>query len=345
MGARRIIHPEGFEAMNYLNKRVFVIILAALSISFSLASVFVSAETLEIKQSPVADVKKSAAAPDGKIVSIKILDKNEKFNEWEVTYMSGGLKVKGFIYEPAGAGDGADHPGIIFNHGGVGGVPTPTKERCRELAEMGYVVIAPSYRGEDGSEGEIEVADGEVDDAMNAMTALKSVKSVDPKRIAMVGTSHGGIITLIAIERDHSLAAAVCAYGVTNTYTWYKYLVDNGFDVSDELSVKVYGKGPEDKPEAFRKRAPALDAEKITTPLMLIYGEKDNIVPPSQAKEMAEALDKHNIPYEMHIIPDVGHGLLFFKDPARRSETEIARTAEAWGKVLDFLKKNLETKQ
>lgn len=300
----------------------------------------VFAGTLEIEQSPFVTAAKGESTPDGKVVSIKILDKKEKYNEWEITYMSGGLKVKGFVYDPVGAG-GAKLPGIVFNHGGVGGVPGPAKERCRELAGLGYVVIAPSYRGEDGSEGEIEVADGEVDDAMNAVKVLRNMNSVDGDRIAMIGTSHGGIITLIAIERDHSLAAAICAYGVTNTYTWYKYLVDNGFDVSDALSVKVYGKGPEDKPEAFRSRAPALDAELIKTPLMLLYGEEDTIVPPSQAREMAEALDEHKIPYEMHIVPDVGHGLLFFKDPARRSATEIARTAEVWAKVLGFLSKNL----
>ena len=49
-------------------------------------------------------------------------------------------------------------PGLIFNHGGVSGVTEGTRALCRRLAKQGFVVFAPSYRGEDDSEGEIEVA-------------------------------------------------------------------------------------------------------------------------------------------------------------------------------------------
>jgi len=278
------------------------------------------------------------------ISDITISDIEDHFRVWDITYYSTGLKVKGLLYTPDDPDIPGTQPGIVFNHGGVGGIPGPTKLRCRELVEMGYVVIAPAYRGEGGSEGEIEVAEGEVDDALAAFEILRSLPAVDPARVGMMGTSHGGIVTLLAIERDPDIAAAVCAYGVTNTFSWYKYLVDNGFDVSDPLSLKVYGKGPDDKPAAFRKRAPALDAHLIETPLMLIYGENDNIVPVTQAKEMAAALDRENRNYELHIIPGMGHGLLFFTDPERRSELEIQRSTEAWNSVVEFLDRHLKNK-
>lgn len=294
------------------------------------------------------EIEKGDKAKNGELVSSSLDSVSDNVVQFSITYKSGGLKVKGKLFEPKNAvcnkkNPKGEFPAIVFNHGGVDGIPKPFVTRCRQLAEAGYFVIAPSYRGEDGSEGEIEVAAGEVDDALNAVAVLRGLRYVDPKRIAMIGVSHGGIITLLAIERDSSLAAAVCAYGVTNTFTWYKYLVDNGFDVSDPLSVKTYGKGPEDRPEAFRKRAPALDNTKlIKTPLLLLYGEKDTTVPPSQGLEMAAALDKNSIPYEMHVIPDAGHGFLFFMDPARRSELEIRRSTEAWEITLKFLERRLE---
>lgn len=281
---------------------------------------------------------------DAKIVSKRIREKTNSYKMWSIVYISDGLKVRGILIEPAHGGAKKRRPAVVFNHGGVDGIPSPLLKRGKELAEAGYVVFAPSYRGEDGSEGEIEVAAGEVDDVLNAVKMLRTMPNVDEKRIAMIGASHGGIITLLAIEKDHSIAAAVCAYGVTNTFTWYKYLVDNGFDVSDALSMKVYGKGPEDRPDAFRRRAPALDAKQIRTPLMLIYGEKDTTVPPSQGAEMAQALDAENLFYELRIIPDVGHGFLFFTDPARRSPTEIKRSSEAWAAVTAFLKRNMNIK-
>jgi dipeptidyl aminopeptidase/acylaminoacyl peptidase len=283
---------------------------------------------------------------DGAAVS-KIRNlKTKKLTFYSIVYMSGGLKVRGRLIVPAGAC--ADRrkckplPGVVFNHGGVDGVPKPLMKRAEQLAESGYIVLAPSYRGEDGSEGEVEVAAGEVDDVLNAAAVLRAMPEADPKRIGMIGASHGGIITLLAIERDHTLSAAVCAYGVTNTFTWYKYLVESGHDVTDPLSVKMYGKGPEDRPEAFRRRAPALDAQLISTPLLLLYGDKDTTVPASQGRELADAIDRAGIHYEYRLIPDVGHGFLFFTDPARRSALEIRRSGEAWSMVVGFLDKYLK---
>lgn len=297
-----------------------------------------------VKQTTPND--QSNTQPNGYLISKKIESKTNTHKVYSIVYTSTGLKVRGKLVMPAKACANRKKckplPGVVFNHGGVDGVPKPLMMRAAQLAESGYIVLAPSYRGEDGSEGEIEVAAGEVDDALNAVAVLRALPEADPKRMAMVGTSHGGIITLLAIERDHSLSAAVCAYGVTNTFTWYKYLVESGQDVTDPLSLKVYGRGPEDKPEAFRSRAPALDAYKISTPLLLLYGEKDATVPPSQGGELAAALDESSIPYTFKIVPDVGHGLLFFTDPARRSALEIKRSTEAWNTLTTFLARHLK---
>ncbi len=282
----------------------------------------------------------SAVAADGTIVTKRIRERTGKYRMWSIAYMSEGMRVRGILIEPVSGGVEKRRPAVVFNHGGVDGIPSPLLKRGKELVEEGYVVFAPSYRGEDGSDGEVEVAAGEVDDVLNAVKMLRAMPGVDADRISMIGASHGGIITLLAIERENSLAAAVCAYGVANTYTWYGHLVENGFDVSDPLSIKVYGKGPEDKPEAFRSRAPALDASSINTPLLLLYGEKDTTVPVSQGSEMAAALEAGKKRYKFRVIPDVGHGFLFFTDPARRSTLEIKRSSEAWAMVKSFLKEH-----
>lgn len=288
-----------------------------------------------------SQVPANAAGKSGELISKKQIEKTGKYTAYEITYWSTGLKVKGLMYENAKAGD-KKLPGVVFNHGGVGGVPRLTKERCKHLAAEGYHVLAPSYRGEDGSEGEIEVAAGEVDDAINAVKVLRAWPGVDKKKIAMAGTSHGGIITLLAVTRIN-LKAAVCVYGVTNTETWYHgHLIANGFDVSDELSVKVYGEYPDKlKPEAFRSRAPALDAHKINTPVLLLYGDKDTIVPVTQGEEMAAALKKHKKEYKLKIIKGGGHGFLFHYENKKTKEQRRG-AAESWSLLLDFLKEKFK---
>lgn len=271
------------------------------------------------------------------IVEKKLVDKGKAVRVYRVTYKSTGLKVRGLMFE--NRTKKGKLPGIVFNHGGVDGIPEAFKNRCRELAAAGYHVFAPSYRGEDGSEGKVEVAAGEVDDAMNGARVLQQWPGVDAARIAMAGASHGGIITLLAAQRMDLRAAAVF-YGVSNTFTWYQFLIDNGHDVTDPLSRQVYGYGPKDKPEAFRSRAPALDAARTRAPVLLVYGDSDTIVPPSQGREMAGALKKAGKTYELKIVRGAGHGFIF-RNSSKSSAEDRARAAEGWNAMVAFFKKYL----
>ncbi|MFH1539800.1 MAG: alpha/beta fold hydrolase [bacterium] len=310
------------------------IVILALMVSFARADV------LEVSVGPVRSKAKRA---DGALVSIATAEKTEGHTKYDIVYMSDGLRITGKLFVPAGAegGDGR-LPAVVFNHGDVSGVGWTTEVRCAELAEDGYVVLAPSYRGEGGSEGEVEVAAGEVSDALNAAAVLRGLPYVDPARVGMAGTSHGALITILATTRTDILRAAVAAYGVTNAVSWYKYLVENGFDVTDDLSRKVYGDGPEDRPEAFRVRSPVLFAEKINTPLLLLYGEKDKIIPPSQGRELEAKLKEHKKDFAFEIVPAVGHGFLFYLNAEKHTDEEMKNAAAAWDRVKDFLGKHLK---
>ena len=305
--------------------------------SFIIVPLFATAE-IEIS---VDEAKSGEGLKDGEIVSLSLVERAKGYALYNIMYMSDGLRIIGKLFVPEMA-EGKRLPGVVFNHGGVSGIPQPTLVRCGELAAMEYVVMAPSYRGEDGSEGEVEVAAGEVNDALNAMSLLRNLPYLDPDRIGMVGTSHGALITLLATTRATNIKAAVAAYGVTNAVSWYRYLVEHGLDVSDPLSVKVYGKGPEDRPDAFRARSPVLFAEKINAPLLLLYGEKDKTIPPSQGREMEAKLRELKKDFEFKIIPAVGHGFLFFLDPEKHSKEEMKEGAGAWQLVVQFLDKHLK---
>ena len=246
-----------------------------------------------------------AAKSENIIVEKKLADKGKTVRVYRVTYKSGGLKVRGLMFE--NRAKKGKLPGIVFNHGGVDGIPEVFKNRCRELAAAARV--------------------------------LQQWPGVDPSRIAMAGTSHGGIITLLAAQRM-DLRAAVVFYGVSNTFTWYQYLIDSGQDVTDPLSRQVYGYGPKDKPEAFRSRAPALDAALTRAPVLLVYGEKDNTVPLSQGREMADALKKAGKTHELKVISGAGHGFLF-RNSSKSSAEDRARAAEGWNAMLAFFKKYL----
>ena len=87
-----------------------------------------------------------------------------------VAYASDGLVVGGLVAFP---NDGLSHPPLLFGHGGDGGLWTDAdddyEERIAELARQGFVVFAPSFRGQDESDGRVELCGDEVNDAVNMM--------------------------------------------------------------------------------------------------------------------------------------------------------------------------------
>jgi dienelactone hydrolase len=212
----------------------------------------------------------------------------EGVEQMEVRYASGDLKVTAFVFLPEGEGP---FPLVVFNHGGVSGVSGDMKWRSRLLVEEGYAVITPSYRGEGGSEGNVEVARGEVDDVLTAGRLLGNLPQVDGDRMALVGSSHGALIGVLgAGRRPEGLRCIVSACGVMDVEAWWWWLITHGHSVTDSLTLAVYGRGPQDRPEAFALRRGVRVAGDIEVPVLIQQGLKDGIVPPEQASLLIDAM-------------------------------------------------------
>lgn len=279
-----------------------------------------------------------AAEPRFEILDRAMVDDVEQAY---VSYPSGELTVTGWLFvHPFSEAD--VEPCIVFNHGGVNGVSEGTREKCRWLAKQGFIVFAPSYRGEDDSEGEIEVAAGEVDDVVNAVMELRKHPGILTDSFVLMGTSHGALISVKAMARPQMcdlVKAVVPAYGVMDIYAWYQHLLDNDFDVSDPLSRRVYGDGPQDKPEAFAARhALSLVPDLCDTPIFLVQGKHDEVVPAQQAITMSRALREAGRQQDLIRVYELGaHGFLFWDDP-KQHETEALREAQnAWVDILSFV--------
>lgn len=251
----------------------------------------------------------------------------------EVVYLSDGLRVKAFLFD---AGQSGRRPAIVFNHGGVSGVSADMMRRSADLARAGYLVMTPTYRGEGGSEGRIEVAAGEVNDVLAAVAILRGHPRAEASTVALIGSSHGALISVLAAARDGKISAVASACGVMDVHSWYRYLVDNGFDVSDSLSVAVYGRGPQDKPEAFRIRSAILVADRLTMPVLLQQGMKDRIVPPDQVWRLSAAMERAKHKPLVKTYPILGHAFWFW-DRAHHSEAEMVEAEASWKDLMDFL--------
>ncbi len=257
--------------------------------------------------------------------------------EQDLWYKSGTLKIRGRLFLPSGASRVA---GVVYNHGGISGLSNLAATRCRELAMAGFAVFASSYRGEDGSDGRIEVAKGEVDDVLAGYNWFKTHPRVDPKRIAQFGTSHGALIGLLGSARDSSFRSLVFAYGVADISAWYEHLVRTNQLSNDQLTKDIYGKGPTDKPQSFAIRMGLTAVPKLSAsmPVLIVQGGKDVVVPPEQANALQAALETHRKPSILNIYPNSEHGFVITQEAAaKKSKIAGLEAKQAWTDIKKFL--------
>jgi len=275
--------------------------------------------------------------------SVELRSEQRGIKSYLVTYLSEGLRVKGVLYVPAQT----PAPGVLFNHDGVKGVTPSTQERALELSQRGFVVFAPSFRGEDGSEGEIEVALGEVADVIEAAKWLSRRPEVQPGKLGLVGTSHGALVSLLAAGRAPELfAGVVFGYGVADIYTWYEFLKTTKQLGSDALTLKVYGKGPQDVPENFRKRNGLQAIPQLQCPVLILQGVKDTLVPSNQGEILAQALRQANKPVDLKLYPQAGHGFLIYRNKIIQqvgvNSDRYRESLDAFASMVLFLRRTLQ---
>lgn len=259
----------------------------------------------------------------------------------QLVYPSGKLRVKGRLYLPK-----KGHrplPAVIFSHDGNDGISQSHHRSCLRLAAKGYAVIAPSYRGEDGSDGAVEVAKGEVEDVLSLWPCFNALPEIDRQRIVLMGASHGALISLLAAGRQPQIKGLIFAYGVADIYSWWEYLKAHNMIGKDALTKRTYGNGPQDRPQSFAIRCGLNAVPKINVPTLILQGDLDKITPPQQAEKLHAALQKNGKPSKLCRYPNALHGFLVYAPYLTHDVTaeEKAEAEEAWQEVFTFLEQTL----
>lgn len=221
----------------------------------------------------------------------------------KVSYLSDGLVIYGQVCRPRGNGP---FPVLVYNHGGFSGLGGFWNgQGCKNLAKNGYVTIASSYRGEDGSEGEVEACLGEVADVLNMIDVAMDLGYTDDGRMVMSGASHGGCITLRAVAAGAPVQAAAAVAAPVDWAAAYRYI--ERASTKEALSPAVratyrhlaalvrtaVGGTPDAVPAAYRARSPLYAADALAAwphPLLISHGVDDAIVRVSASCRLAAAM-------------------------------------------------------
>jgi dipeptidyl aminopeptidase/acylaminoacyl peptidase len=245
---------------------------------------------------------------------------------------TGGRTAHGLFYRPVSADFGGPAgerpPLIVTSHGGptsqaFGGLSIQTQL----FTSRGLAVLDVDYGGSTGYgrdyrkrlEGEWGVVD--VDDCVNGARYLAGRGDVDERRMAIRGGSASGFTTLAAITFRDVFGAGISYFGIGDLLSFAK----ETHKFESRYLDRLLGPLPE-AAATYRARSPALHADLIRCPALILQGLEDRVVPPSEAERIVDALWEQRVPHAYIAFEGEDHGF--------RKATSIIRSFEA---ELSFL--------
>lgn len=247
-----------------------------------------------------------------------------------ITYPSqDGITSHMLFYPPANRDyegrAGERPPLIVISHGG----PTSSTRSHLQLGiqywtSRGFAVADVDYGGSTGYgrsyrrrlNGMWGVVD--LDDCVNAALFLADQGEVDRDRLVITGGSAGGYTTLCALTFRDVFAVGASYYGLADIEPF----VGDTHKFEARYSDSLIGPYPEAK-EVYRERSPIHFADRISCPVILFQGLEDEIVPPSQAEIMVEALEAKGLPFAYIPFEGEQHGFRRFENIQRSLEAEL----------------------
>jgi dipeptidyl aminopeptidase/acylaminoacyl peptidase len=239
-----------------------------------------------------------------------------RFQMLKVTYRSDGLPVVAFIYRLVAAGD--KRPVVVYNRGSY-----VRQNAARELlvpfhrlAEAGFTVVAPMYRGSEGAPGRDEMGGADLADLMNIQPVIESLPYADAANMFLYGESRGGMMVLQAL-RDGFPARAAAIVGAFTDLEQYGKEDPQAIAIAPQL----FPDWETNRAAIIERRSAVRWADRITAPLLIMHGGDDTSVNPAHALQLAAVLQRSGKPYELVITAGARHVLDPFE--AERDERAI----------------------
>jgi dipeptidyl aminopeptidase/acylaminoacyl peptidase len=254
-----------------------------------------------------------------------------------------GRDIPAWYYRPQTTGNAqtdsssarlAPLPVIVSVHGGPEGQERPGfNPTYQYFLSRGYAVLAPNVRGSTGYGktythlDDVKLREDSVKDLAAAVDWLKTSGGADPRRIAVMGGSYGGYMTLAAITLYPDLwAAAIEMYGISNFETNLR----NTSGYRRKQREREYGTLAGDL-EFLRSVSPIYKVNRIKAPLLVFQGKNDPRVPYTESEQIVKALRDRNAPVEYTLFDDEGHGFV-----------KLTNRLVVYPKIVDFLERHMK---
>ncbi len=228
-----------------------------------------------------------------------------------------GLEIEGILFYPLNYREGRRYPLILNVHGGPeahysNGWLTGYNSPAHTLATEGYFVFFQNYRGSTGRGVEFtrlsfgRPAMEEFDDLVDGVDWLIEQGMVDGDRVGITGGSYGGYASAWgATYYSERFAAAVMNVGLSDQTAAF-----GTSDIPWEFNLVHLGKWPWEDWDFFRQVSPLYHVEKAETPILILHGDADPRVDPTQSRMFYRflSLQEDGPPVRLVLYPGEGHG-------------------------------------
>ncbi len=237
--------------------------------------------------------------------------------------------ISAFLYVPYNMPRNGQNAAIVFIHGGPTSQTMNSFNRFVQFAvNQGYMVLAPNYRGSTGYGKEFQQANlfdmggGDLQDILAGVDWIKQTGHLDPKKIAVVGGSYGGYLSMMAVTKAPDVWAA--GVPIVPFVNWFTE-IENEDPVLRQGDLATMGDPVKNK-ALYEERSPINYIDRIKAPLLLLAGGHDPRCPKSETQQVVDAIKKRGGTVDYKIYENEGHGFA-------RVENQI----DAYQRVANFL--------
>jgi len=238
---------------------------------------------------------------------------------------SDGLKIHAW-YLPAASG-ASPHPAVVWPHGGPWWQWYDEWDAySQSFSQSGFAVLAPNFRGSTGYGAEFRNMDlsdpggGDLEDVASAAKWLAKQPEINQTKIAIMGASYGGYMTLIALtKKPEVFSAGVASVPITDWVEMYQ-LSDAEFH---KFMEELFEGSPEKKEQLYRDRSPITHISQIKAPILITCGRHDSRCPIQPVEKFVKKLEEMHHSHEFRVEEKEGHGFARVEAQIREVTTRV----------------------
>ncbi len=241
-----------------------------------------------------------------------------------------GHWIEGRVYYPPDFDSSKKYPCLVYYYGGTSPVTREFGGRYPKnlYAAQGYVVYVLQPSGATGFGQEFSalhvndwgfVAADEIIEGVSKF--LNNHPFVDPKRVGCMGASYGGFMTMTVLTRTNLFSAAISHAGISSISSYW----GEGYWGYAYSAYATANSFPWNRKDIYVNQSALFNADKISTPLLLLHGSIDTNVPPGESTQLFTALKLLGREVEYIQIMDQDHHIMTYNK--RKIWT---RTIMAW---------------